>query len=336
MTRFIVTNDLHFTNDPNDAYRLGILPWLAKKAVKLKADYVFILGDITDLKDNHPSILVNKIVDGLQNIAQHTQVIILVGNHDYKDKEWPFFRFMEYVNNVQFIKEPLLIIEPGFEVLLLPHSKDPLVEWKTWKLNNFDYILMHQTMEGSLASNGQKMEGLTTKFFKNTKARILSGDIHVPQDIGPVTYIGAPYRIHFGDKFEPRALYINSATGKEKDLHYPCLKKHTVYIKKPEELKDLDIAERDYVKVRLVIPKSMFVEWSNLRQEIREVCDDMKIRCFGVEVEELIKRKRIEKDKDKDSSQKAITDKEILRSYCTDEKVGKFVQDAGEELLDAI
>ena len=56
---------------------------------------------------------------------------------------------------------------------------------------------------------------------------------------------------------------------------------------------------------------------------------------------EHVKRKKLKKETgvhaaNEGSSKKVITDKEALQSYCVDEKVDKFVQFIGEDLLDTL
>ena len=101
----IITTDLHLTNRERDAYRWDLFPWLEKKLATTDSTDLVILGDLTDAKDGHSAALVNRITDTLANLP--VQVTILKGNHDYIDEETPFFRFLNKLDNVHFIVQPL-------------------------------------------------------------------------------------------------------------------------------------------------------------------------------------------------------------------------------------
>ena len=50
---WLIASDLHFTDAPRDAYRNGIIDFIADAARAREATDIFILGDITDRKDHH-------------------------------------------------------------------------------------------------------------------------------------------------------------------------------------------------------------------------------------------------------------------------------------------
>jgi len=96
----IVTTDLHFTDRRIDEYRFKVFDWL-HELLDEKEEPVAILGDITDYKDNHSNILINKIVDKLVSISERVPLYILVGNHDFKDKNFPLLKFLNYIPNIK-------------------------------------------------------------------------------------------------------------------------------------------------------------------------------------------------------------------------------------------
>jgi UDP-2,3-diacylglucosamine pyrophosphatase LpxH len=127
MAKFLFTADLHLTHRAADAYRWEVFPWLRKQLEVTRASTLFILGDLTDLKDNHPASLVNRMVEELEKTAANTEVIILSGNHDYTDRDNPFFRFLGQIPNVLFVHRPGIHRMHGKSILMLPHTK-PLAE----------------------------------------------------------------------------------------------------------------------------------------------------------------------------------------------------------------
>lgn len=336
----ILLSDLHLTSAPADEYRFGIFEWLQGQIVDRDVGLVLIGGDLTDRKDNHPADLANSIVEELAGLnSTGANVVVMKGNHDYLDPNCPYFRFLNYVNDLTFVTNPVTLEFNGNNILLLPHTRTPTSDWKDLiqdiESPDTHMILLHQTIEGAKASNGMEMEGISSKMFAGANARCYSGDIHVPQKIGKVEYVGSPYRIHFGDSFDARCLLIGPDW--QEDLHYPCLKKHTILIKDPEELRGLDcVSEGDQVKVRVQIPKSRFVEWPNIKKQVQEICEKLGLDSRGgVEVLEL-KRGRLHSEDSTDPatvlpSRKSA--KEVFERFCTRERVAGYLKEVGKELL---
>ncbi len=336
MSNFIVTSDLHLTEKPQDVYRFGLFPWLMEQCIEYKVKYVFILGDLTDFKDNHSAKLVTDIVHYLTNLAKFAKVIILKGNHDYVDPYRPFFGFLNRMEQVKFVITPKRCMGLGGSTfMMLPHSRDPLEDWKDLDISDtrgIDYIMMHQTMKGSLASNGTAMDGLKKSIFKKSKSHIFSGDIHVPQIIGNVEYVGSPYHIHFGDKFEPRVLLVSGGT--QRDLHYPTICKHTVRLTKPERLRDWPgLRPGDQIKVRLSLGRAEYVDWQKHKREIISICNDLDLELYGVELEE--RNPNNKKNKDKQSEMTFISDPhKIYDRFCKRQKTSKYLTRLGSKLIE--
>ena len=346
--KYFLTTDTHLTDKPKDEYRFALfkqLELLMNTTSVGHLDYFFILGDLTDLKDRHSSNLCNKIVDNLLEISKTTKIIILKGNHDYINPDLPYFEFLNSIENISFIthiSELELSSNDGLvrNVLLLPHTRTPEEDWNEIepliRKNKYDMILMHQTINGALSSNGTKMEGISKNTFKKFNGLIYSGDIHVPQKISNVEYIGSPYHVHFGDKFIPRCLLINDNAEKLKDaeikniyLDFP--KKYSISIRNVETLKNLeDLKSGDMVKVKLTLPRSEFVSWVKYKDGVIQYCNDMGFILHGVEVVEHDKRSIVEMDK---NTKKSLTNKELFNQFCDYQKVPRFERRIAEELL---
>jgi DNA repair exonuclease SbcCD nuclease subunit len=331
---YLITSDLHFTDNPKDQYRFDLFPWLKEQAARYGCSYLFILGDITDKKDKHSSKLTNKIIDCLTDLSKNLKIFILFGNHDGLDSNLPFFKFLNKIPNIKFIfdiKRCMSINEETF--MFLPHTRDPQGEWKDLDFSEADYIFMHQTFTGALASTKKRLDGMHQNYLRDAKGVIISGDIHVPQQLGKVTYVGSPYNIHFGDEFEPRILMIRD--GDISNLHFPCLKKHTVVISSPGELSSKSGLEpRDQVKIRLNLDSENLVEWTNYRKEVMKICDEMNLDLYGIELIE-----------DKGETQTGIkcsvniknwTKLEVFDRFCEDESVDSYTVDIGREILDEV
>lgn len=334
----ILVTDLHLTEKQEDQYRFDIFPWLIAK--HNKARVVFILGDLTDRKDNHSAWFVNKIVSSLRDLTtQFDDVFILKGNHDAVDPKSPFFKFVSHIDKIRFFTSPVKISKKydgrQFKFLMLPHTKNPDRDWKDLEFVKSDAIFMHQTFKGARSENGMALDGLSPKRFEKYRAKIFSGDIHVPQKVGPITYIGSPYHIHFGGKFKPRILIADAEFNYE-EVHFPAPRKHTVEIRNPDELEAMQsLKENDWIKVRVLLRRSEFVDWPAHRDAVRRVCKQLKLNLCGTELREL----RREHLKDDDDKPIQVREKirclpyEVFEQYCRSQKVDPHTHDVGKTLL---
>lgn len=332
----ILITDLHLNEDPKDQYRFDLFEWIVRKYGDGRCQTLFILGDLTDKKDNHSAWFVNKIVSHLHFLTQSFDIYLLRGNHDCIDPRSPFFKFTQYMQKITYITEPrkLFPIYHGhqFRFLMLPHSRQPETEWKKLEFIKSDAIFMHQTFKGALAENDTVLDGLSPAKFDKYRAKIFSGDIHVPQKIGRITYIGAPYHIHFGDRFTPRILIANKDFKCQED-YFPAPRKHAIRIRNEQELLKADnFRKGDWIKVEVLLPRSEFVDWVGIRDRVKSTCKDLGLELHGLKLKE-IKRTHLTKN---DSEKKQISQREpeeIFARYCSKQKLDKYTKAIGNELL---
>lgn len=205
MGRFLLTGDLHLSDNPRDSYRFNLLQVIKTTCRKTKPDALIIAGDLTEEKDRHPARLVNRIVDELKELAEIVPVVIDQGNHDYKEEEHPFFAFVRHLRRVQWISKPT---EYAKGMLILPHSHDPARDWENIDLANYPMIICHQTFNGAQVGFGRGLEGVDPDILPK-KSTTFCGDIHVPQEFGKkLVYIGAPYHVDFGDDYKARMIWV--------------------------------------------------------------------------------------------------------------------------------
>lgn len=343
---YIITTDLHLTDRKQDEYRWGLFPWLKEQAIAHDVGTIFILGDLTDSKDRHSSVLVNRIVETLQDLETVAAVIVLCGNHDYIDPKHPFFLFFNRLKpygevGVKFINEikPCLGIG-GLSFCMLPHTRNPERDWADVDLNTQDFILMHQTLSGSVSSSGYVLEGLDRNVVHKSKSRIYAGDVHVPQQVGNVTYVGSPYHINFGDSFKPRVLLIKGETMGESNLFFPCLQKVTLDVQNAKDILDnVDLRENDQVKVRLHLERHSYSDWPRLKAEIIQACREKLLVLFGVEIvskDEDTKRIQEGHEEIDGNRTMALNPKDILDGYCKSNDISEGIHQVGMDLLENV
>jgi DNA repair exonuclease SbcCD nuclease subunit len=267
------------------------------------------------------------------------EVVILKGNHDFIQSEKPFFEFLHKIKGVTYVNTPYEYCDSeDCNEIFLPHSKNPRESWKDVDFNQYDFAYLHQCVIGSTGANDFEMEhGLDPGYFKGTKCKIISGDIHVPQIVGTqkngmVEYVGTPYPVSFGDHYKGRCVLIKD--GVFSDLHLPTIQKMSLKIKSPDALKVQRVKTGDQVSVKMLLSPSDFCNWPNYKKKVQEWAESKGVLLHNVSLETDGKRKFEESDEEEVASRSFLSDpKEILRLYADREKLDTSVLDAGLKLL---
>jgi len=340
MSNFLFTADFHLTSRPCDEYRWGIFPWLAILSCEKNINAIFILGDLTDKKDNHDSKLVNRIVDEFAQLSQDTPIWFLTGNHDYVDPDNPFFGFLDNLEDISVIKHPLNFTIDGKAFLFLPHTREHRHEWghldfKKSGLRGVgnDYILLHQAVTGARAENGFAVEGVSPNLFskQKTNARVIAGDIHVPQKIGNVTYCGAPHPIKFGDAFNPRVLLADDEGIQS--IERSTIKKLKLTITKPDELFEHQLCEGDQIKVVLELPRSEYADWDNYKAEIAKNANQLGVVLHGCELKERVRVRLGEQPKEKAKNIDTKKPDEVVSDFCKSREIETPIAAMGRSIV---
>ena len=263
----LVTADLHISANPRDAYRSNWLKKLPSLAAKHKANVVLILGDLTESKEGHSAELVNFIVAELHRLAEARQVVISQGNHDWHSSpDNPFFGFLAYIENITWISQPTPFLDG--QAILLPHTADYERDWDKIDFKKYDLAFAHQTFQNAASDSGFKLSGIPLSYFPSN-LQIISGDIHTPQELGNLIYVGSPYSIDFGDAAEPRILLIHD-NGEIESIPCEGPQKRLVEVKSIADLKHVKgLAEGDILKVRVEIAPSDHAAWPEMAEQVR-------------------------------------------------------------------
>lgn len=322
----ILCSDLHFTDREKDAYRWKIFPFLHQCIKKYDVSDVYILGDLTVFKDKHSAILTNKIVNSIIELAKEVHVVVLVGNHDFIQFGNPFFGFLKGLEGITYCDE---ITSIGRE-LFLPNTKTPEIDWKDIEWDDYDTIYMHQCVIGSVGSQNYEMEhGLAPSYFKRFKGKVWSGDIHVPQVVGRVEYVGTPYPINVGDHYKGRCVLIHN-DGSRKDLHLKTIKKQSIEITSVEQLHEIDLNKGDQVSIKLQLDPTEFAQWEELKTACKEYCKEMQVEVLDLS----LSAKKLDPKKSKQELQvNKLSPQEVLKSFCSHNKLSEEVAQAGLSFL---
>ena len=278
MKDIIVLSDLHLTSNKFDEYRWE---WLNKFNDYLKAgkrevrnpQHLIICGDLTEKKDTHPEVLVTRLTALIKELSElFKEIIILSGNHDGIVSSKPFFSFLSLMPKVRFITNPL--IEDS--IAYLPHTRTPLEDWKHIDFNIVRYVFMHQTVSTATAANNYQLTSqLPYNYFDKYAVirAVFSGDVHKPQELGIITFIGAPYHVYFGDSYQGRFLILKNFSGnrlyEKLNVVIPSINKWKLKIANVKDLDKFSICKNDQVSIEYTIERSEQHEWVHIRDMIR-------------------------------------------------------------------
>lgn len=267
----LITSDLHLTTSPHDEHRWGLFDWLCDNSKDV--DELLLLGDLTNPKDNHPGILVNRLKESIDKLADHFRfVYMLYGNHDGLTPDQPFWKFLHNIKpNVYFVHQPSYVELSIGKALLVPAGTD----WGTLtQVKGISWIFTHATFEGAISETGFRLSGVSLEHVERLGLPIISGDIHKPQIIGElVEYVGAPYHIRFGDQYKPRVMHINDQ-GARSDLYYPAPLKRVYDITSLSDLDDLPIDHNQYAKIRVHLDRGELTDWPLIQDAIRQLSEN--------------------------------------------------------------
>jgi predicted phosphodiesterase len=268
----LLLSDIHLDDTSLNHYRHDFISkQLSELIKKHHVDHLILLGDLTVSKDRHCAWLVNAIADHLAAILKLCPIIILKANHDYTSSDNPFFRFVSHFGII-WINDPTVLSISGLgDCLFLPHTHNPDKDWSGIDMKGYSAIFAHATFTGALGDNGTALSGISPSIFP-ANARVFSGDIHTPQTLKtkpPITYIGAPYRINFGDIFDPRMILLDG--NKVQSIPIDGPQKHLIEITRIEDLDRLtDIYKGDIIKVRVLCTKNSYASLPTIRDQIRD------------------------------------------------------------------
>jgi hypothetical protein len=326
---FLISTDLHLSDRPRDAYRFGLFKWIIKQQEKYNIDATFFLGDMTENKDRHSSTLVNKIIDELTGLEP--PIYILRGNHDGTSPNSPFFKFLNCIEGLRFIIQPTY--NKKLDTVFMPHCAsqaifDSACKEMPHKPNMF---LAHNTFDGAVAETGARLTGLQASPIEALKpARVYAGDVHVPQQCGPVAYVGAPYHVRFGDCFTPRVLLIKN--NQETDLHFDCPRKLTLSVHDAKDIvNNCELRRGDQVKLIIETPREDATGWQANKNRILAACRDLGLEVFGVELK-LNEPTELKHIKPEEYPHKK-SPRDILKLYCKAESTPANIRQAGFDLL---
>lgn len=328
---FILTADWHLTDSEIESYRWNIFDTLRAISLQHAVTQILVLGDITDRKDRHAGNLLNRLVHALKDLSNDAGVVItiLMGNHDAPLNGTPYWTFLNE-GPIHYITEPTILSG----ILLLPFSANPAAEWADLDFNKCA-VMMHQTLAGSLVDGDRKIEYAPHPLPLFPRGvPIYSGDVHRPQSIGGVTYVGAPHPVRFSETWENRVLVIKKNDFKNPhQVNIRSIRRAILDISSSDQLKSLRFGTNDQLKIRYMLTAGKMAEWPKEEQAIRDWAAKKGIVLASVEA--TLQEELTLDSKPKASAMELMRPDEVIRQFGESEKLSEDVIAVGQSLLDS-
>ena len=332
MTSLIIS-DLHLSDNPLEEYRWKVFDWISElpNIDGEGLSTVYILGDLTEKKDNHGAKLVNRLCDHILTLRDYCKrIVILRGNHDGIDPEWPFFHFLTEFG-IEYYYGPMIVDREMF----IPHSKDFEGDIKGFfgkhkvDLSVVDRIFLHQTTFGGEASNGATLAGFDSGIFADFDGFIFSGDIHKPQETGGIIYVGSPYSIYFGDEAENYGAILLDGNKWER-IKYESITRRMLDLDfTDKEICDFRMNTGDQFKIRLSVNRSDSDQFDKWKKNLRKYIEEKGGILVSVELKLAEEKSRIVA-KRKFKNTDPLT---IITRYCRAEGLDEYYAEKGKEFL---
>jgi DNA repair exonuclease SbcCD nuclease subunit len=313
----LLTADWHLTDQPQDEYRWRAFDHVRAARKSNGVTETIIAGDLVDRKDRFSAAFVNRLLAALETIAP---VIVLRGNHDTALREPNYFDWMADMlrADVHYITEPWTT----GRMLLLPFTPTPTEDWEKLQFADFRAAVMHATVTGARVSNGIVLEN--PGFPKlPPHLKVYSGDIHHPQHVNGVTYIGAPHAVKFGDDYKTRMLVIHPETyDMVLEIPIETPRKLIAEIRSIREL-PLNVRRGDQVRIRI---NGNIEDLTGNEAAIALWAQEQGVTLAGIDV--IVETTHAGRGVDTTQTPEAI-----LREFAVHEQIGDDVLDVGLALL---
>jgi hypothetical protein len=322
----LLVTDLHLDDHPDNEYRWQIWEHILQAVIQHRIETVFILGDWVDRKDRFTARFINRLIDAVRGIAGRARLVVLRGNHDTAMAPPNYFDFMasHTIEGFEYVTSP----RPFFShLLLLPFTHHPKVAWADLKLADYKAAFMHATVTGAVVENGIQMENKNFPILPRA-VKFYSGDVHVPQTVRNVTYVGAPHPIKFGDSFPCRMLVLDADYNLILELPLTPPRKIMADIRDVADLATLSARHGDQIKIRFACPPSQIEHWGETEQQIIAWANEHGVTVAGTEI--------IVGARTPDSVDPEQTPEAILRGFGEREGLTPELLQVGIDLLEAL
>lgn len=335
----ILFSDPHFTDVELERYRWNIFNFIRDTAIVFqevnssKIHRVICLGDLVDKKDRHSAKLVNDLVEYFADLKHEIscEIILLAGNHD-KPLQGPYY--WKFLNDlgISYIEKPLKLGDCYF----LPFSNNPVEEWKDLDFSDTKVIYMHQTVDGALIENDRKIEGGHKLPELSPKIQIFSGDVHRPQTVNGIVYIGAPHPVRFSEDWENRIVVVKDEEyWNFQSIETATIKRAIIDITDSKALENTPYKEGDQIRIRYLLSGQALTTWPQEQERITAWAKENKVILASLE-SALIGDGLEPDDTEEAQRLEVLKPEEIVKKFGLDEKLSDDLIQVGVDLVKEI
>lgn len=334
---YILFTDTHLTDSLIDEYRWNVFDSVEHLAKEHNVKNIFCLGDFSDRKDRHSGVLVNRVVDRFLKLTQSVggMLFILAGNHDAPITGPYYWTFLNNTPSIKYITEPTFCpIPSGKGIYLFPFTSNPVKDWAGLDYRLADAVFMHQTISGALIEGDRILTSSTILPSIPKGIPIFSGDVHRPQKLGDLTYIGTPHPIKFSETWANRVILI-----KDDDFHHPIdiwlpsTRRSILDIHSTDDLKNLNLTTGDQVKIRYHLTNEKLSQYPIDEERIKTWGQETGIIICGLDP--ILEGSGLQVDSSEDAQlvPELLSNEQVLKLFSEQEKLDPKVIEMGLQCL---
>lgn len=256
----LLATDFHLDDQKANQYRWEVFDKIHQVCQSYPVERVYCLGDVTDTSDRFSAVLVNRFVECWKKLPPS---VILRGNHDTTISGPAFWEFMSSIPGVEYVTRPTL----HDDLLLLPYSPNPKVEWQGLPFDDCEAIFIHATRTGTIAENGYPLTGQDLPVIPR-RIKVYSGDVHTQQVVDNWVYVGASHPVKYGDRYPCRFLLLDEQTYEVvEEIKIETIGKRSIDIGSLADLAGIETRPGDQVKINCSVSPGE-LDWGSFEQGV--------------------------------------------------------------------
>lgn len=209
----IIATDLHLDEDSEKIVMGEVVPGIERASFERGDNTIALLGDLLNTRYRTHSRLIMALYDAVKTwTTAGKEVHILPGNHDmYSLEGRTVLELFERICKVY--REPVVNNLGAWIPFQATTAafRQAFSFCESISVANGTPLFMHNTVMGAwLNDHTQATEGVPLELFENARVRWrpISGHLHKPHAVGPVTYVGSPWQTSAAEAGQPKGYAV--------------------------------------------------------------------------------------------------------------------------------
>lgn len=162
-----------------------------------------VMGDLFDTFAVLRSEILNAWNDFVNDVHQQTELVLIVGNHDYAGPSGGAHALKIFAGKAKVIDSPTKLGDEYFFPFVRDNAR--FEEWCK-EVPAGAVLFCHQSFNGAQFENGfYDPHGADTAAVAHLR-QVISGHVHKRQQVANVTYVGTPWQLSFADAGEQKGV----------------------------------------------------------------------------------------------------------------------------------